>query len=87
MLVAILAGGEGKRIGGDKPQRVLAGKNLLERVVATVRDWDEKPVVVRRHDMPETGCVSIRDRRGIEGPLAGLVAAFDYAHEKGEICL
>ncbi|MBX7458403.1 molybdenum cofactor guanylyltransferase [Qipengyuania sp. 1NDH17] len=87
MLVAVLAGGEGRRIGGSKPQRLLAGETLLERALATVRYWDKKPVVVTRYDLPDTGCETIRDRSGIEGPLAGLAAAFDHARETEAACL
>ena len=87
MLVAVLAGGEGTRIGGGKPQRLLAGETLLERTLATARYWDKKPVIVTRNDLPDTGCETIRDRSDIDGPLAGLAAAFDHAHETGETYL
>lgn len=81
MLVAILAGGEGQRMGGGKPQRMLGGITLLQRAIDRARSWECEPVVVSPHDLA-TDCETIRDRDGIAGPLAGLAAAFDGARRR-----
>ena len=39
--VVILAGGEGNRIGGAKPLRVLRGKRLIDRAEALARQWSD----------------------------------------------
>lgn len=88
VLVAILAGGEGQRMGGGKPQRMLGGITLLQRAIDRVRLWECEPVVVSQHDL-ETDCGAIRDRDGVAGPLAGLAGAFDEARgrECGQLLL
>ncbi|MBX7539682.1 molybdenum cofactor guanylyltransferase [Qipengyuania sphaerica] len=87
MLVAVLAGGEGRRIGGGKAERVLGGRRLLDRAVATVRFWDRTPVIVTRDEVTDATCEVIHDRPELKGPLAGLAAAFDKARGDGETCL
>ena len=45
--VIVLAGGRGRRLGGETPKalRPLAGRSLLERAVHRVRDWSEEVCV------------------------------------------
>lgn len=69
MRIVILAGGEGRRIGGGKPQRLLGGETLLERALARARSWSDEVLVAGR-----TGG-DIADDPAIEGPLGGLAAA------------
>lgn len=65
MKVVILAGGEGRRIGGGKPLRMLGGESLLDRALRFARGWsDEVLVADGKTDAP-----------GIEGPLGGVAAA------------
>ena len=65
MRVVILAGGEGRRIGGGKPRRMLGGMTLLDRALRIARRWsDEVLVADGANDLP-----------GIEGPLGGVAAA------------
>lgn len=81
----ILAGGEGRRMGGGKPLRLLNGRTLIERAVSLARTWsDEVAVAVR--DAGQTGEVGaplILDREDIPGPLGGVAAALGWASEKG----
>lgn len=65
MRIVILAGGEGRRIGGGKPQRLFGGETLLDRALRIARDWsDDVLVATGESDMP-----------GIEGPLGAVAAA------------
>jgi molybdopterin-guanine dinucleotide biosynthesis protein A len=66
MRIVILAGGEGRRIGGGKPLRMLGGQSLLDRALARARSWSEA-VLVAGGDL--------RDDPEIEGPLGGVAAA------------
>jgi molybdopterin-guanine dinucleotide biosynthesis protein A len=67
MRILILAGGEGRRIGGGKPLRMLGGVTLLDRALAIARRWsDDVTVADGRTDAP-----------GIEGPLGAVAAALD----------
>jgi molybdopterin-guanine dinucleotide biosynthesis protein A len=65
MRIVILAGGEGRRIGGGKPLRLLGGMTLLDRALGIARRWsDEVLVADGKSDVP-----------GLEGPLGGVAAA------------
>ncbi len=83
--IAILAGGDGSRMGGAKPLVRLAGQSLVERSYAKARGWSDHVVVVVRSpsqlgglDLPSVG-----DEPGMEGPLAGLAAALRWSKKGG----
>ncbi len=83
--IAILAGGEGSRMGGAKPLVRLGGQSLIERSHAMARGWSDHVVAVVRStdqldglDLPFIG-----DEPGIEGPLAGLAAALRWSRGGG----
>ena len=83
--IAILAGGQGSRIGGNKPLRVLAGETLLDRAVAQARQWSDL-VFISVRDQAQAGEAAgycILDVPGIGGPLAGLAAALGQAETLG----
>jgi len=83
----VLAGGEGRRIGGDKPFRLLNGRPLIEHVVERMR--------------PQVGALWISTRgngsrladfgktieddlgTGLAGPVAGVLAALGAAAAEG----
>lgn len=83
LAVIILAGGEGSRIGGNKPLRVLAGKTLLDRAIDRARSWsNEVAIAVRQTDEVEARDVRLLcDPPGLEGPLAGLASALRLGKE------
>lgn len=79
----ILAGGEGRRLGGGKPMQALAGRTLADHVVERVRDWG-LPLAAATRDgrgaaLP-SGLELLRDGAG-EGPIAGLSAALAKARQ------
>lgn len=49
LCVVVLAGGEGRRIGGGKPQRQLAGQTLLARALALAGSWSAHVAIAVRH--------------------------------------
>jgi molybdopterin-guanine dinucleotide biosynthesis protein A len=69
MRIVILAGGEGRRIGGGKPQRLLGGETLLARALVRARGWSDEVLVAARLGG------DIADDPAIEGPLGGVAAA------------
>ena len=84
--VVILAGGEGSRIGGAKPLRMLGGKTLLERAIEQASRWSDRPLLsLRNAGQYVSDAEAIEDEPGIEGPLAGLVAALRYAGREGAV--
>jgi len=72
MIVVILAGGEGRRIGGDKPARLLGGETLIERAVGIALGWSGDVHIAGE---PAMGLPVIRDDPAIQGPLGGVAAA------------
>lgn len=83
--VVILAGGEGRRIGGEKPRRMLGGKTLMARAEAMARHWSDLSAASIRTS-GQVNCTAldcIFDEPGIDGPLAGLVAALRFARDAG----
>lgn len=83
--VVILAGGEGSRIGGGKPARLLAGKSLAERAEAQALIWSDVAAIAVRGGS-QVGPIrfsTIFDDPDIEGPLGGLAAGLRFARERG----
>jgi len=83
--VAILAGGEGRRIGGGKAVRQFAGERLIDRALRNARSWSDLTIVSVRDagQVEPLGASVITDQRNIAGPLAGLVSALQFAAESG----
>lgn len=83
LAVVILAGGEGRRIGGDKPLRRLGGRTMLERAVERARGWsDEVAIAVRKAgQVGDMGVPVLIDPPGLEGPLGGLASALRLERE------
>lgn len=85
-VLVILAGGEGRRMKGEKPLKLLGERTLLERAVGygkgqglpialSLRAKGQFPIAF---EMPV-----IADRTDIEGPLAGVVASLTWASKNG----
>lgn len=74
--VLILAGGEGWRIGGGKPLRLLGGRTLLQRAIDQATRWSDHVVISARVDQAGGADAPVLpDRPDVEGPLAGLFTA------------
>lgn len=87
--VVILAGGEGRRIGGDKPLRLLAGRTLLSRALDQARKWSDSIAIAARSSA-QLGGADVRwlaDDSAIEGPLGGLSAGLRFAQDQGSDAL
>jgi molybdenum cofactor guanylyltransferase len=81
-LGAVLAGGAGSRMGGaDKGLLALRGRPLVAHVLAALRPQCDSLLVVANRNLDRYAdlAATIRDpTRGHAGPLAGLVAAFEF---------
>lgn len=78
----VLAGGRGKRLGGDKAAVELApGETLLQRALALVASLSDDVVVVQRPDqrLMAPGARVVTDQPPFEGPLAGILAGLEAA--------
>ena len=83
--VALLAGGQGRRIGGAKAQRRLGDLTLMEHAVRRAAAWNAPMVLVLRSaaDGCSHGLRVIQDDAAIPGPLGGLAAAMADAEAAG----
>jgi molybdopterin-guanine dinucleotide biosynthesis protein A len=80
--VVLLAGGEGRRIGGGKLQRRLAGETLLGRALSKARNWSDHVALALRDGQPGVpGVRALHDDPAIEGPLAGIASGLRYAEQ------
>lgn len=75
----VLAGGQSRRMGGDKAQLMLGEQTLLQRVVGVVEPMFAQVLISVRETRPEVGLPQIVDRHLDAGPLAGLCAALEHA--------
>ena len=83
-LGVLLAGGLGRRMGGgDKPLRSIAGRTILERVTERLAPQCEGLILNANGDPARfawTGLPVVPDTvPGFAGPLAGILAALDWA--------
>lgn len=83
--IVIAAGGEGRRMGGAKPLRELAGRTLLDHAA----DWARRQggpcaVAVREESQVPPGALPllIDDHPGI-GPVSALLSAMRFARSAG----
>lgn len=81
--IAILAGGEGRRLGGGKPLRHLGGISLLDRTIAIAARWSSE-IVVAGGVVPTSPTIGVmQDDPAIAGPLGGLAAALRHVEQAG----
>jgi molybdopterin-guanine dinucleotide biosynthesis protein A len=80
--IAILAGGESRRMGQDKADIVVAGETLLRRTVRLAREVCPRVMVVGRvtpADSPFPDVPFYPDAIMGKGPVGGLVTALSHA--------
>ncbi len=87
-LGVILAGGQARRMGGgDKCLLPLAGRPILEHVIARLSPQVETVAINANGDPARFACLSlpvIADSvPGFAGPLAGVLAGLDWAAGRG----
>ncbi|MHA7887707.1 molybdenum cofactor guanylyltransferase MobA [Roseicyclus sp.] len=85
-LGVILAGGAGRRIGGDKPFVPLAGRPLVAHVIARLAPQCRALAINAPPDarLAAFGLPVIPDgAEGGQGPLSGILAAMDWAAAQG----
>lgn len=89
--IVIAAGGEGRRIGGDKPQRLLAGRPLLDHALAIAAAQSDCIAIAVRDagQIGPTFCPILLDNAPNLGPIGALASAFAFAaaHGRGTVML
>lgn len=81
----ILAGGEGRRIGGRKPLVLLSGKPLALHVAARLRTQVEHLALnaAPAPGLDDLGLLLVPDELPGRGPLAGMLTAMRWADDMG----
>lgn len=90
LAVLVLAGGEGKRMGGAKPARMLGKRRLIDHAIGAARRYGEQVAIgLRAADqlIAPSDCECIIDQPGIDGPLASLAAGIAWAKRVRARCL
>src|SRR6185312_1953915 len=80
----VLAGGLARRMGGgDKPMRKIAGKTILDRAIARLAPQCSELIINANGDPERFGGFGLPviadDVADYPGPLAGILAALDWA--------
>ena len=87
----ILAGGEGRRMGGlDKPLLVLAGRPLLEHIAVRLRPQVDRLALSANGDPARFagfGLAVLADETPGLGPLSGVLRGLEWAASQGCACL
>ena len=83
--MVVLAGGEGRRISGGKPQRLLGGETLLARALRRARGYGGALAVSVRDpgQLGPSGEAVLLDDPQVPGPLAGIASALRFAAGQG----
>lgn len=81
----VLAGGEGRRIGGDKPLRRLAGRRLIDHALDQATAASDRVATVVRDpaQAARLGLTEWRLDAPWPGPLGGLASALAFARDCG----
>jgi molybdopterin-guanine dinucleotide biosynthesis protein A len=83
-IVAVLAGGRGERLGGNKAMARLGGRALIERPLEAARGAGLEAIVVAKRSTP---LPLLREQMHYEPesprhPLCGVIAALEFAAER-----
>jgi molybdopterin-guanine dinucleotide biosynthesis protein A len=83
-IVAVLAGGQGKRLGGEKAMAPLAGRALIEYPLRAARDASLETVIVAKHSstLPRRRERVLREPDSPRHPLCGVITAVEFAAER-----
>ena len=77
-LGVLLAGGQGSRLGGERPKALAdcGGRTLLARALATLEALTDPVIVVApaHETLPVPGAQRVTDMPGAQGPFAGMIA-------------
>lgn len=85
-LCVVLAGGAGRRMGGNKLQRLYRGRTLGEHALSLAAQFADQVALSVRERGQADGLPLVPlvfDRHDIEGPLAGVVSSLEQAARIG----
>ncbi|MGE0490916.1 MAG: molybdenum cofactor guanylyltransferase [Vulcanimicrobiota bacterium] len=82
-------GGQGRRLGGPKAEVLLAGKAMLDHVLAPLRTCCQRVVLVGDHQQSAAsrGLESLPDLYPGEGPVGGILTALEATEAAWLLCV
>lgn len=84
----VLAGGEGRRLGGNKAMTMLAGAPLASHAARALAGVGALAVAGSAEAARALGATALEDPPGLaRGPLAGVLAGLEWAQECGAVWL
>ena len=88
-MIVIAAGGDGTRMGGDKPLRRLNGQRLIDRMIDWARGHSDAVALAVRAGSDEwgTGLPVLTDTHDGIGPISALASAMHGARVLGRALL
>jgi len=83
----VLAGGAGTRLGRPKAAAMLAGRPLVEHVIAAARGAGLEPIVVAKADsaLPPLDCPVVIEPAAPRHPLCGIIAGLEAIEDDGAV--
>jgi molybdenum cofactor guanylyltransferase len=86
---AVIAGGHGSRIGGEKATVELGGRPLISYPLAAIEAAGLQPLVVAKADseLPPLRCTVIREDHKPRHPLCGVLAALEFSGDSPLVVL
>lgn len=84
-LIVIAAGGDGARIGGAKPARLVGGRRLVDHALGWARRHSDAVALAVRAGQDDwgSGLPLLADRQAGIGPIAALASAMRHADSLG----
>jgi molybdopterin-guanine dinucleotide biosynthesis protein A len=81
VLGVVLAGGAGRRVGGNKAGLIVGGRPLIDYPIRALRAAGLDVVVVAKagSELPDLSVPVVHDQHATVHPLAGILAALDHA--------
>lgn len=81
--IVIAAGGEARRMGGDKPVRLLAGRRLVDHALAFALRQGGPVAVSANGLLPGVAVAHLADRTTGIGPISALASGMGFAAAQG----
>lgn len=81
--IVIAAGGDARRMGGDKPLRLLAGRRLIDHALDFAQRQSGPVAVAASRTIPAVSVPILPDLQPGIGPIGALASAMDFAAAHG----
>lgn len=81
--IIVAAGGEGRRIGGDKPLRLLGGRRLIDHALAFAMAQRGPVAIATNTPLPGLDVPQLPDTAPGLGPISAMISGMAFAGQHG----